>query len=319
MRVFVAGATGVLGRRLVPALAAAGHQVVGSTRDAGKADQLRATGAAPVVLDPLDQDAVATAVAAARPEVVMHQLTALATAGGNLRRFDQEFASTNRLRTEGLDYLLAAAVAAGASRFVAQSFTGWPNERTGGPVKTEQDPLDPHPAAGSRRTLAAIRQLESAVVGADGIDGLAMRYGLFYGPGTGLALDGVICELVRKRRLPVVGGGQGVWSFVHLEDAASATAAAAERGAPGLYNIVDDEPARVAEWLPYLAEAIGAKPPRRVPAWLVRPLLGEHGVSMMTAVRGSSNAKAKQELGWQLRYPSWRQGFRTGLGARSRL
>jgi nucleoside-diphosphate-sugar epimerase len=318
MRIFVAGATGALGRRLVPALAAAGHQVSGSTRRPDRAERLRAAGAEPVVLDPLDREAVATAVAAARPEVVMHQLSALSTAAGSARRFDREFASTNRLRTDGLDHLLAAAVAAGARRFIAQSFTGWPNQRTGGPVKTEQDPLDPHPAAGSRQTLAALRYLESAVVSADRIEGLALRYGLFYGPGTGLALDGAICQLVRKRRLPVVGGGSGVWSFIHLDDAASATVAAVELGAPGLYNIVDDEPARIAEWLPYLAEAIGAKPPQRVPAWLVRPVLGAHGVSMMTAIRGSSNAKARRELGWELRYPSWRQGFRTGLGARSR-
>jgi len=313
MRVFVAGATGAVGRKLVPALVAAGYEVTGTTRSAGKAEAVRAAGAEPVVLDPLDRDAVAAAVAAARPEVVIHQLSALANAESDFKHFDREFAGTNVLRTKGLDYLLAAALDSGARRFIAQSFTGWSNERTGGPVKSEQDPLDPHPTAASRETLAAIRHLESAVTGASGIEGLALRYGLFYGPGTGFERGGPQVEMVRKRKLPIVGGGTGVWSFIHIEDLTGATVAAVERGAPGVYNIVDDEPARVAEILPYLAGLLGAKPPRRVPAWLVKPMLGEHGISMMTAVRGSSNAKAKRELGWKLVYPSWRQGFRAGL------
>jgi nucleoside-diphosphate-sugar epimerase len=313
MRVFVAGATGAVGRRLVPALVAARYEVMGTTRSAGKADGLRAAGAEPVVLDPLDRDAVAAAVAAAKPEVVIHQLSALADIEPNFKTFDQQFAGTNVLRTKGLDYLLEAAVASGARRFIAQSFTGWPNQRTGGPVKTEQDPLDPHPTRQSRETYAAIRHLESAVTGADGIEGVVLRYGSFYGPGTGFERGGPMVEMIEKRKLPIVGGGTGVWSFVHIDDVVGATVAAVERGAPGIYHIVDDEPARISEILPYLAEVVGAKPPRRVPAWLVRPMLGEHGVSMMTAVRGSSNAKAKRELGWKLIYPSWRQGFRTGL------
>jgi nucleoside-diphosphate-sugar epimerase len=313
MRVFVAGATGAVGQRLVPALVAAGYQVAGTTRSADKAEMLRAAGAEPVVLDPLDRDAVAAAVAAAKPEVVIHQLSALANVEANFKRFDQQFAQTNVLRTKGLDYLLEAALASGARRFIAQSYTGWPNQRTGDPVKTEQDPLDPDPTAASRETLAAIRHLEAAVTGAEGIEGVVLRYGTFYGPGTGFERGGQMVEMVRQRKLPVVGGGTGVWSLVHLDDVASATVAAVERGSPGIYNVVDDDPAPVAEVLPSLAEAVDAKPPRRVPAWLVRPMLGEHGVSVMTAVRGSSNAKAKRELGWKLIYPSWRQGFRAGL------
>lgn len=313
MRVFVAGATGAVGRSLLPALVAAGYDVTGTTRSAGKAQAVRAAGAEPVVLDPLDRDAVAAAVAAAKPAVVIHQLTALAGATPDFKRFDRHFAETNLLRTKGLDYLLAAAQASGVRRFIAQSFTGWPNERTGGPVKTEQDPLDPDPAPASRETLAAIRHLESAVTGGGGMAGLALRYGLFYGPGTQLERGGQMTELIKKRRFPIVGGGTGVWSLIHMDDLAGATVAAVERGAPGVYNIVDDEPAQVSEILTYLAEVLGAKPPRRVPAWLVRPVLGAHGVSMMTAVRGSSNAKAKRELDWKLGYPSWRQGFRTGL------
>ncbi|MPZ25604.1 MAG: NAD-dependent epimerase/dehydratase family protein [Micromonosporaceae bacterium] len=313
MRIFLAGATGAVGRRLVPALVGAGHEVFGTTRGSARAGDLRAAGAEPVVLDPLDRDAVMAAVAAAKPEVVMHQLTALGNLKLDFKRFDREFAQTNLLRTKGLDYLLAAAQAAGARRFVAQSFTGWPNERTGGPVKTEDDPLDPTPTAASRESHAAIRYLESAVTGG-GIEGLALRYGGFYGPGTGFERGGAMVEMVRQRKLPIVGGGTGIWSFVHMDDVTSATVAAVEHGTTGLYNIVDDEPAPVAEWLPYLAEVLGARPPRRVPAWLVRPMLGEHGVSAMTATRGSSNARAKRELGWKLRYPSWREGFRTGLG-----
>jgi nucleoside-diphosphate-sugar epimerase len=313
MRVFLAGATGVVGRRLVPALVTAGYEVVGTTRSPNKTDKLRAAGAKPVVLDPLDRPAVEAAVAKASPDVVMHQLTALTDVKPDFRRLDRHFTATNRLRTEGIDHLLEAAVAAGARRFIAQSFTGWPNARTGGPVKTEWDPLDPAPPAGALATFAAIRHLEAAVTGEHRIDGVVLRYGGFYGPGTGIERGGVLVELVRKRRFPIVGGGTGVWSWVHIDDVASATVAAVERGAPGLYNITDDEPAPVAEWLPYLAEAVGAKPPWRVPAWLARPLLGEFGVSMMTTVRGSSNGKAKRELGWVLRYPSWRQGFRAGL------
>jgi nucleoside-diphosphate-sugar epimerase len=314
MRIFVAGATGAVGRRLVPLLVDRGHEVVGTTHRADKAQAVRALGAEPAVLDPLDRERVMAAVAAARPEVVVHQLTAL-SGPPNLRNFDSYFAMTNRLRTEGTDHLLAAARAAGTRRFVAQSFTGWPNERTGGPVKTEEDPLDPTPTKASRETVAAIRHVESVVTRAGvGVEGVVLRYGVFYGPSNALGTGGQLLEMVRRRQLPVVGGGTGLWSFLHIDDAAEAAAVAVERGAPGLYNIVDDDPAPVHEWLPYLAQVIGAKPPMRLPAWLVRPMIGEHGVSVMTAIRGSSNAKARRELGWKPRYASWRQGFRDGLG-----
>lgn len=316
MRIFIAGATGALGRRLTPLLVRDGHHVTGTTRTTGKIGQLHAMGAEAVVLDALDRDAVITAVTAARPDVVVHQLTALSKPM-NLRKFDQSFAQTNRLRTEGTDNLLAAAQAAGAQRFIAQSYTGWLNERTGGPVKTEDDPLDAHPTAVSRTTISALRHLERAVITARDIDALALRYANLYGPGTSMGVGGDVLEMVRKRQMPVAGGGTGVWSFLHIDDAARATAIAIERGAPGLYNIADDDPAPVHEWLPYLAEVIGAKPPLRVPAWIVKAVLGEHGVSLMTTVRGSSNAKARRELDWQPYYRSWRQGFRDGLGKSS--
>jgi len=311
MRIFIAGGSGALGRRLVPMLVEAGHDAVATTRTPDKADRLRASGVEPVILDALDRDAVIRAVIAAKPDVIVDELTAL-SGPTDLRRFDRTFAVTNRLRIEGTDHLLAAARAAGVGRVLAQSYTGWPNPRTGGPVKTEDDPLDPHPTAASRESIAALRHLESTVVGARDLAGVVLRYGSFYGPGTGLGVGGEVLEMVRRRRLPVVGGGTGVWSFIHIDDAARVTLAALD--APGgLYNIVDDEPAPVREWLPYLARCIGARPPRRVPAWLARALIGEHGVSMMTAVRGSSNAKAKRELDWRPRYASWRQGFREGL------
>jgi 2-alkyl-3-oxoalkanoate reductase len=313
MRIFVAGSTGALGRRLVPLLAADGHEVTAMTRTAGKAAGLRAAGAAPVVGDALDRDAVLRAVCAARPEVVVHQATALAGVT-NLRRFDKGFAATNRLRTEGTDHLLEAARAAGARRFIAQSYAGWPFARTGGPVKTEEDPLDPDPPAQLRRTLDAIRHLEAAVGGADGLEGLVLRYGGFYGPGTSVGVGGYMLEDLRRRRFPIVGAGTGVWSFVHIDDAASATAAAVDRGEPGLYQVTDDDPAPVSDWLPALAAAVGAPPPRRLPAWLGRLLGGEHVVVLMNEVRGASNAKARRELGWLPAWPSWRQGFRSGLG-----
>jgi nucleoside-diphosphate-sugar epimerase len=313
MRIFVAGATGAIGSRLVPMLVRRGHDITGTTHSPAKAGAVRALGADPVVVDALDRERVLAAVADAKPEVVVHQLTAL-SGPPDLRRFDNYFALTNRLRTEGLDHLLEAARAAGTRRFVAQSFTGWCNERTGGPVKTEQDPLDPNPTGASRGTVAAIRHVDSTMTSQRGIEGLSLRYGVFYGPGNAIGTGGALLEMVRKRQLPVVGGGAGVWSFVHIDDAAAATVLAVEGGATGLYNVVDDDPAPVREWLPYLAQAIGARPPMRLPAWLVRPMLGEHGVSAMTKIRGSSNAKARRELGWQPRYASWRQGFRQGLG-----
>jgi nucleoside-diphosphate-sugar epimerase len=315
MRVFVAGATGALGTQLVPQLVANGHKVVGMTRTPSKQQALRAMGARPVVADALDPDAVARAVAEAEPEVIVHQLTAL-SGPLDLRHPDRYFAMTNRLRTEGTDHLLAAGRAVGARRFVAQSYAGWPFARTGGPVKDETDPLDPDPPRALRATLDAILHVEEAVTGITWGEGLVLRYGGFYGPGTSLSLEpgAAAVESVRKRQFPVIGDGGGVWSFVHIEDAAAATAAAVERGHAGIYQIVDDEPAPVREWLPALAGALGAKPPRRLPRWLGRLLAGEAATVMMTEVRGASNAKAKRELGWTLRYSSWRLGFAKGLG-----
>jgi nucleoside-diphosphate-sugar epimerase len=304
MRVFVTGATGALGRHLVPGLVAAGHQVTASTRSLAKTGQLREAGAEPVIVDGLDRQAVIEAVRAASPEVIVHQMTALADMR-SLRNFDRVFAATNELRTTGTDNLLAAAAAAGTRRLVAQSYTGWPNQRSGGPVKTESDPLDPRPLPSTRQSVAAIRHIEQAVP--SGVpEGIALRYGSFYGRGASEPLLG----LVRKRQLPVIGGGSGIWSFIETSDAAAATIAAVERGAPGVYNITDSDPAAVAEWLPYLAEILGAKPPLRVPAWLGRVLAGELVVAQMTSTRGSSNGKAMKELSWEPRYASWREGFR---------
>jgi nucleoside-diphosphate-sugar epimerase len=289
-------------------LTTAGHEVTATTRSPGKASLLRKLGATPVIVDGLDADGVLAAVRQARPEVIIHQMTALSSMR-SFRRFDREFAITNQLRTAGTDNLLAAAQAAGTRRFIAQSYTGWPNIREGGPVKTEDDPLDPHPPAAMAETLRAIRHVEQTVSGFPG--GVVLRYGGFYGPGASESMLGP----VRKRQLPVIGGGTGVWSFCHIEDAATATAAAVTRGAPGIYNIVDDDPAPVADWLPFLASCLGAKPPLRVPARLGRLLAGEAVVSMMTEIRGSSNKKARRELGWSPRYASWRDGFPRWAGA----
>ena len=312
MRVFVAGATGAVGKPLVPMLLDKGHEVVAMTRSRDKAEGLRAIGATPVVADGLDRQAVVDALVASRPEVVVHELTAL-TGFKDMKHWDRGWQQTNRLRTEGTDHLLEGASAAGARRFVAQSFAGWPYAREGGTVKTEEDPLDPDPPEGMRHTLAAIRYLEDRVQATDGIDGLVLRYGDLYGPGTSVAPGGDVVELIRARRFPLVGGGTGVWSWTQIDDAASAAAAAVERGEPGIYNVVDDEPAPVAEWLPELARDVGAKPPLRLPVWLAGLAVGGPGISLMTRVRGASNLKAKRELGWQPRYPSWREGFRTGL------
>jgi 2-alkyl-3-oxoalkanoate reductase len=301
MRVFVAGATGAVGARLVPHLVERGHEVIGTSRSPEKAGRLRAEGAEPIVLDLLDPQAVREAVAATRPEAIVHQATALAGVT-DVKHFDRSFAQTNRLRTEGTDALLAGARVAGVQHFVAQSFAGWPYARESERVKTEEDPLDPTPVPAMRETLAAIRHLEQVVTETGGV---ALRYGGLYG-----SPDDAQLELVRKRRFPLVGDGGGIWSFVHLDDAAAATVLALERRASGVYNIVDDEPAPVREWLPALAKTIGAKPPRRVPRWLARLAAGESGTVLMTEVRGASNAKAKRELGWTLRYPSWREGFR---------
>ena len=321
MKVFVAGATGALGRALVPQLVARGHEVVGMTKTASKQDLVRSLGAHPVVADALDPDAVAEAVASAEPEVIVHQLTALSgkVSLRDARHPERSSAviMTNRLRTEGTDHLLAAGRAVGAQRFVAQSIAAFRFSRTSGPVQTEAVPLDPSEVPAAMRTgLAAILHLEQAVTTIEWGEGLVLRYGSFYGPGTGFSLapDAVMAVPIRKRRFPLVGGGSGVWSFVHIEDAAAATAAAVEHGQPGIYNVVDDEPAPVREWLPALASVLDAKRPRRVPRWLVRLAAGETAVVMMTDVVGASNAKAKRELDWQLRYPSWRLGFAQGLG-----
>jgi 2-alkyl-3-oxoalkanoate reductase len=312
MKVFIAGGTGAVGKRLVPLLASAGHDVYATTRSAGKVDELRRLGAEAVVLDILDRGAVDAAIAVARPEVIVHQATALSDIG-DFRKFAEEFAQTDRLRTEGTDNLLGAALASGVRRFVAQSFTSWPYAKVGGPIKTEEDPLDLDPPEAARGMLAALRHVERRVTGTDGLEGVVLRYGGFYGPGTSISEGGVHFEAIRKRKFPVVGGGAGIWSFVHIDDVASATKAAIEGEATGIFNVVDDEPAPVSEWLPYLAAAIGAKPPRHVPGWVGKLAVGELGLSMMTEARGASNEKAKRELGWQLRYPSWRVGFKEGL------
>jgi 2-alkyl-3-oxoalkanoate reductase len=314
VKVFVAGASGAVGARLVPLLVASGYEVVAMGRSAEKADWLRSVGAEPVVADGLDRDAVVRAVGRAAPQVVVHHMTAL-TGVKSFKRFDDEFALTNRLRIRGTDNLLEAARASGVSRFIAQSYGNWNYVRTGTTIKREEDALDPDPPANQRRSLEAIRYLEAAILGADGIEGIALRCGNFYGPGTGFALDGDLVELVRRRRLPIVGGGGGVWSFAHMDDVAAATIAAIGNGAPGVYNIVDDDPAPVAVWLPELAHTLGARPPRRVPVWVGRLVTGEVGVSMMTQIRGASNAKAKRELGWKPRWSSWREGFRNGLAS----
>lgn len=313
MRIFLAGATGAVGKRLVPMLVEAGHSVVGTTRSEAKAATIRDAGGEPAILDAFDQPAVIAAVRDAQPDAVVHQLTALSDSP-NMRHFDREFAVTNRLRTEALDILLDAAREVGATRFIAQSYTGWPNEREGSPVKTEDDPPDPRPPKSQRETFAAIRYVDATVPTVPGMRGFALRYGTLYGPGTSLGRRGALLDLVARRRLPIVGSGTGIWSFTHIDDAAGAVLAALEAESPGVYNIVDDEPAPVSEWLPALAAAIGAKPPRRVPVFLGRLVGGDALVSVMTSIRGSSNAKAKRTLGWHPRYPSWREGFRTGLG-----
>jgi nucleoside-diphosphate-sugar epimerase len=305
MHIFLAGATGAVGGSLVPLLKNRGHTVTGTTRSPQKAAALRALGADPVVLDGLDRGAVLDAVAAARPDAIVSQMTALSGLS-DLRRFERAFALTNRLRTEGAEHLLAAAEATGVQRVLVQSYAGWPYARTGGPVKTEDDPLDPDPPKQMRSTLEAIRRQEELVTGAGGV---ALRYGGFYGPGTGMAPGGDQWESVHARKFPLVGDGGGVWSFIHIDDAATATLAALEQWRPGaIYNVVDDEPAPVREWLPAIAAAIGAPPPRHVPRWVAR-LMGEHVVSMMCEVRGASNAKARRELGWAPQWPTWREGW----------
>ncbi len=303
MRVFVAGGSGAIGRDLVPKLVTEGHDVVATARSSAKLAEIRASGAEAMVMDGLDQASVIAAITATCPEVIVHQMTALA-AVTDLRHFDRKFAVTNRLRTEGTRYLLDAATKTGVRRLVAQGFTGWPNEREGSPVKDETSPLDPHPPKAMRQSLHALAELEKKVTTTAEVQGLVLRYGNFYGPGSPALL-----EAVRRRKLPVVGSGAGLWSFIHLADAADATVAALDRGAPGVYNIVDDDPAPATEWIPYLAEVASAKPPLHVPVWAGRLAAGEAVVSMMTQTRGSSNTKAKAGLGWAPRHSSWREGF----------
>jgi 2-alkyl-3-oxoalkanoate reductase len=306
MKVFIAGASGVIGRRLVPLLVAKGHEVAAMSRSPEKARGLRDLGAEPILADGLDRAAVLRAVARARPEVVIHQMTSLAGVK-SLKKFDDELAPTNRLRTEGTDYLLEAARAAGARRLIAQSYGLWGTTSGGDGTKGSDVPET------MRRTFDAIQHVESAVPEAECIEGLVLRYGFFYGPGTGIAADGELVELIRKRRWPLIGDGAGVWSFVHIDDAATATLAAIERGAPGVHNVVDDEPAPLRVWLPDLAEALEGKPPRHVSEWIGRLAAGEAVVYLATRIQGVSNAETKRELGWRLHYPSWREGFRRGL------
>ncbi|HEY4465890.1 MAG TPA: NAD(P)-dependent oxidoreductase [Streptosporangiaceae bacterium] len=303
MRVFVAGGTGVIGRHLIPALIADGHQVTASSRSAGKSAGLAAAGAVPVVMDGLDRDAVLAAVQKAAPEVLLHEMTALSDLK-DFSKFDQEFAVTNELRTRGMDYLLEAARLAGTRRFIAQSFTGFTNEYAGTPVKTEDDPLNPDPPASARQTLAAIRHVEEAVPG--GVpEGIVLRCGVLYGHG---ASDGILAA-VRAGVFPVIGGGTGIWSFTETTDAAAATAAAVTRAAPGIFNVVDDQPVAASEWVPFLARCLGAKAPQEIPAELGLELAGDFLTAQMTTGRGSSNAKAKRELGWAPRFATWREGF----------
>ena len=308
MRVFVTGGTGALGRHLVPGLVAAGHEVTATTRTPGKVAQLRGAGAAPVVLDGLDREAVIAAVRAVAPEVIVHEMTALAGMR-SFRNPDKLFAVTNELRTRGTDNLLAAAEQAGTRRFVAQGYAGpGPDQAAGDKLRSEDDPFDWRPVRSTLHAQSAIKHVEQAVP--PGVpEGLVLRYGGFYGPGASDAL----LDMVRKRWVPVIGDGAGVWSFIEITDAAAATHAAVEQGEPGIYNVVDDDPAPVAEWLPYLAKLAGAKPPLRVPAWLGRLLAGEFVVAQMTSSRGSSNEKARKELGWEPRYASWREGFRAWI------
>jgi nucleoside-diphosphate-sugar epimerase len=302
MHILIAGATGAAGRALIPVLIENGHTVTGTTRSESKTGELRALGANAQIMDGLDKSSVKAAIDATRPDVIVHQMTALA--GIDMKDIDKAFHTTNRLRTEGTEHLIAAAP---GTLLIAQSFAGWPSARTGGPVKTEADALDPAPPKGIRETHAAIRRLEALTIAAGGI---VLRYGGFYGPGTGMAPGGEQVEMIRQRKFPVVGNGNGLWSFLHTDDLATATLAAIERGRPGeIYNIVDDEPAPTREWLPYLAETLGAKPPRHVPAWLARIVASPAAVAMMTESRGASNAKARAELGWVPSHPSWREGF----------
>jgi nucleoside-diphosphate-sugar epimerase len=312
VRIFFAGATGVLGRRLLPLLVSAGHEVIAMTRSEARVEGLRSAGATPVVCDVFDAPALRDAVVAAKPQVVLHELTDLPP-NIDPRKADEQTAGNDRIRTEGTKNLVSAALAAGATRMVAQSIA-FAYAPTGGPVKNEEDSLYDDAAWPFSRSVQALHELEGAVTQTEGLDGLVLRYGFFYGPGSSYASDGYWADQVRKRRFPIVGSGAGVFSYIHVDDAAAATVAAIEGGSPGIYNVVDDEPAPVRDWLPVYAEAVGAKKPRRVPAFIARFVAGPYAVMLATQLRGASNDKAKRELGWTPRYTSWRQGFHEALG-----
>ncbi|MEV5962636.1 NAD(P)-dependent oxidoreductase [Kribbella sp. NPDC051952] len=312
MKVLVAGATGGLGRSLVPQLVAAGHEVTGMIRSERGAAGVRAFGADVVLADGLDADAVMAAVDSARPEVVVHQMSAL-KGGIDFKHFDDSFALTNRLRTEGTDNLLAASQAAGVRRFVVQSYAGWNLQHGGSTTKTEADPMDPDPVPAQRKTMAGIKHLESVVTNASGIEGVALRYGSFYGPTGDIGKGGSMVEMIQKRKLPLIGDGTGVWSFIHYDDAADATVKAIESDATGIFQIADDDPAQAAVWLPEFARILGAKAPRHLPAWIARLAVGDVGVAAFTEIRGADNTLAKATFNWQPAYASWREGFRNGL------
>ena len=312
MKVFLAGASGAIGQTLIPLLVEQGHEVFGAFRNPAHAGQVESLGATPVMVDALDGQAVADRMAEIRPQAVIHQLTAI-PARLDLRHIDRDFEMTNRLRIEGTRNLATAAVKAGVEKFLAQSFAGWPYARRGITLKTEEDDLDPSPPPQMKAMLDAIEMLEHTTVREQGFTGVVLRYGPLYGPHSSIAKDGTMVEEIRQHKVPLIGQGTGVWSFLHLHDAATATVAALTHAQRGIYNIVDDDPAPVVEWLPYLAECVGAKPPMHVPNLLAKMLVGEHAVAMMNDIRGVSNEKARKELHWTPKWSSWRQGFRDGL------
>ncbi|QNE22056.1 NAD(P)-dependent oxidoreductase [Kribbella qitaiheensis] len=312
MKILVAGATGGLGQSLVPKLVAAGHEVTGLIRSESSAAAVRAHGAGVVIANGLDAEAVKAAVTSTEPEVVVHQMTAL-RGGINFKKFDQSFATTNELRTKGTDYLLAAAQATGVRRVVFQGYAGWNLQHGGSATKTEDTPLEETPVAAAQQTMAALRYLESRVTSVEGIEGVVLRYASFYGPTGDIGAGGSMVEMIRRRKLPMVGNGAGVWSFIHYDDAADATVKAIEGTATGIYQIADDDPAAASVWLPEFARILGAKPPRHLPVWLARLAVGDVGVGAFTEIRGADNSLAKHTFDWEPGYSSWRTGFREGL------
>jgi nucleoside-diphosphate-sugar epimerase len=308
MRIFLTGATGAIGQRLLPLLVSDGHEVFASTRSSGKLEGLQQQGAHPLVLDVLDAASTRRAVVSVKPDVVIHELTALSHVK-SYRHLDVALAETNELRTRGLDNLITAAVEAGATRFIAQSFLGWPNGRGGPRINSELDPLDDSPLPSMVKSLAAIKHIETTVPSIQTMTGVVLRYGQLYGPGSGFSANGAMVRLIERRSFPLIGGGGGIWSFVHVDDAASATVAALSRGDAGIYNVVDDEPSEISNWLPFLARLIGAKRPYSIPKWLGRLIAGDAVTVQMTAIRGSSNQKAKRVLHWHPQHTTWRTGF----------